>query len=140
MSKRDHRMKAQDVFSQSSFLFSEKTTFDKAFPDVAECIVEVEESGDGISGMNRKRTHRNPGQYINCSNNLCYNGGFNISSHIYDMVSKRETFREDSAFCQGNEGSPKGRRIYRKCMNFFKFNITIKYKTMPNNSIHETRP
>ena len=134
MSKRDRQLKAQDVFNQSSFLFAEKTTFEKAFPDVAECLVEVEESelGRGVSEWDRKRTYRNPGQYINCNNSLCYNGGFDIGSHIYDMVRKRETSREDSAICQGNEGSPKGRRIYRKCLHSFKFNITIKYKTMPN--------
>jgi len=129
MSKRDRRLKAQDVFNQSSLFFDQKITFENAFPEVEECIVEVEESGHGVSEWGRERTYRNPGQYINCSNTLCYNGGFSIGSEIRDMVRKRETEREDSALCQGNEGSPKGRRIYRKCMNFFKFKIRIEYKT-----------
>jgi hypothetical protein len=39
------------------------------------------------------------------------------------MVRARETEKE------GSEGFPKGRRIYRKCTNFFKYKITIKYRT-----------
>jgi hypothetical protein len=33
-----------------------------------------------------------------------------------------------SKFCQGNEGSAKGRRIYRKCLNSFEVKVVIKYK------------
>jgi hypothetical protein len=40
--------------------------------------------------------------------------GFNIGSPIRDMIRKHETNKEGNALCQGNEGSPKGRRIYRK--------------------------
>jgi len=128
MNPREKRQKAQDVFNQGKFLLGEKTTFENAFPQVEECVVTIEESGHGISDWSRTRTYRNPGEYINCQNPLCYNGGFNIGWPIREMVEKRKTQKEDSALCQGNEGSPKGHRIYRKCMNFFKYKISIKYR------------
>jgi len=126
---RETRPKAQDVFNQSEerLIFGEKTTFERACPEVEECVVIVEEEGHNSDG--HPRTYRNPGQYINCSNELCYNGGFNIGLPISGMVRNRETQREDSALCQGNEGSPKGRRIYKKCSNFFKYKISIKYRS-----------
>lgn len=130
MNDREYREKAQDVFNKSDFVFSSKTTFEKAFPNVEECTITVKESGHGAPSWNHGVSHyKNPGEYLNCSNPLCYNGGFNIGSTIREMVSKKETAKEDSAICQGYEGSPKGRRKYRKCVNFFKYTIAIKYRT-----------
>jgi hypothetical protein len=129
MNQREKRQKAQEVFNEGNFVLGGKTTFENAFSQVEECVVEVEESGHGVSDRTRIGTYRNPGQFINCSNPLCYNGGFNIGLKIDKMVRNRETQREDSDFCQGNEGSPKGHRVYKKCWNSFKYKISIKYKT-----------
>ncbi|AKI97035.1 hypothetical protein [Kosmotoga pacifica] len=131
MSKRDRRQKASDVFRESKFLYSKKVSFEEAFPEIEDLTVEVEETGHGVSELNRKRTYRKqyfPGEYIDCSNPLCYNGGFSIGSILREMVKKRQTELETLKLCQGHEGSPKGRRIYRKCMNFFKVKVSIKYK------------
>ena len=131
MSKRDRRQKASDVFRESEFVFAQKVSFEEAFPEIEDLTVEVEESGHGVSEWNRKRTYRKqnfPGEYIDCSNPLCYNGGFSIGSILREMVRNRQTELETSKLCQGNEGSPKGRRIYRKCMNFFKIKVSIKYR------------
>jgi hypothetical protein len=115
MSDRDKRQKAQEVFNQGNYIFGEKTNFERAFPEVEQCIVEVHESGYGASGRAEGTArYTNPGEFINCSNPVCYNGGFNIGSPIRDMIRKHETNKEGNALCQGNEGSPKGRRIYRE--------------------------
>lgn len=129
MTNREYRKKAQEIFNDTSFVFVGKASFEKAFPEVEECLVEVKERGPGVSNWPTATVrHRNPGEYINCSNPLCYNGGFRVGSDIREMVSKRETQREGSKICQGNEGSPKGRRVYRKCTNYFRYKITVKYK------------
>jgi hypothetical protein len=69
------------------------------------------------------------GEYINCSNPACYSGGIKLGQPMRDMVRARETEKEGSKLCQGSKGFPKGRRIYRKCTNFFKYKITINYRT-----------
>lgn len=131
MRRKNQRPKAQDVFNESSSpLWGQKTTFAEAFPEVESCLVEVHESGQDITEWNKERIEKNPGEYINCSNRICYNGGFNIGRKIAELVKKKDTFGEGLAVCQGQEASPQGRRVYRKCMNFFKYKITIKYKTM----------
>jgi hypothetical protein len=131
MSQRDERKKASDIFNESNLVFGRKVTFDEAFPQIEDLKVEVIESGHGIIGQSRKSFYRKqyfPGEYINCSNPLCYNGGFSIGSILREMVSNKQTELETTESCQGYEGSPKGRRKYKGCLNFFKIKISIKYK------------
>ena len=132
--KKNKIQKAQDVFNSSNFVFSKKTSsFDEAFPEIADITINILENGEGVNQYNKERTYPKqylPGEYINCSNNLCYNGGFSIGNIIRDMIRNEQTELEISKLCQGNEGSPKGRRIYRKCLNFFKIKIKLKYKNI----------
>ncbi|MGO8835884.1 MAG: hypothetical protein ACLQAH_01245 [Limisphaerales bacterium] len=128
MSSIARRPKAQDVFNEANFVMGTKTTFENAFPEIEQCTVEVKEQGHNVPEWDKVRTVRNPGQYINCHNKLCYGGGFDVGWTIHEMVGKRETERSGSTLCQGNEASAKGRRIYKKCMTFFEYKISIKYK------------
>lgn len=122
------RKKVQDVFNKTEFVFSTKTTFEKAFPQIKDISVVVTESGVGVYGNDLSYYNKQHlGEYIKCSNSLCYNGGFSIGHIIRDMVHNKEVDKESSKLCQGNEGSPKGRRIYRKCLNIFKYKIHIDY-------------
>lgn len=135
----NERKKAQDVFNDTNFVFAEKTTFEKAFPTIREISIEVTESDNGM--FRRSRTSHlnkhNIGEYANCSNPMCYNGGFNIGGAIREMVSKNEVEREGSDMCQGYEGSPKGRKRYRRCWNEFAYKIHIEYVDEVNDSIEE---
>lgn len=121
--------KAQDVFNETNFVFATKTTFEKAFPEIKNINFEVRENGKGT--YNNGRTSHyckiDISEYVNCSNPICYNGGFSIGAIIREMVYKKETDREGSTMCQGNEGSPNGRKIYRKCWNDFSYKIQIEY-------------
>jgi len=125
----EERKKAQDVFNETNFVFATKTTFEKAFPEIKNINVEVKETGNGTYNSSRTSHYSKEyiGEYVNCSNPACYNGGFRLGGIIREMVYKKETEREGSAMCQGNEGSPKGRKIYRKCWNDFSYKIQIEY-------------
>ena len=133
MSKRDERQKASDVFNEADFVFGRKVSFDEAFPQIEDVVVEVKESGHGIRRDNR-RVYRKPylGEYIDCSNPICYNGGFSIGAILREMVRNRQAELETSKICQGYEGSPKGKRKYRDCVNFFKIKVSVKYKETPS--------
>jgi len=135
MSTRDKRMKASEIFSKTQYLFSKKASFEKAFPQIETVEVEVSESGQGVRPIHAGRSMRKQiytqtslSEFIDCSNPLCYNGGFSIGRVIRKMVSKGMTEYEDSEVCKGYEGSPKGRRKYDDCMNYFEFKVKIKYK------------
>lgn len=72
----------------------------------------------------------NLGEYINCSNSICKRDGFQIGQEIRDMVSKGDTERKEMLVCIGDEGSPKGRKIGRRCINHINTEIKIKYKEL----------
>lgn len=131
----DERKKAMDVFNETNFVFSKKVGFDEAFPMIEEIDVEVKEEGR-VEQWNAESHYSKkyfPGEYINCHNPVCYNGGFSIGSIIRDMVRSRKTELEELKMCQGNEASPKGRKVYRKCFNMFRIKVKIVYKEEEKN-------
>jgi len=129
MSAPEKRRKAQQALEEANFVLDARAEFQVAFPKVEKCLVAVEESGRGISEWEkgRPRGHQNPGEYIDCHNPLC-NGGFQVGPIIREMVQGRETTRRGTAYCFGQEVSPKGRRIHGRCGNSFQYEITITYK------------
>lgn len=133
-----NRKKASDIFNETNFLFSKKVLFKEAFPGIESISVivkEYENAGqkpdDGL-GLYPKtyifNNSRLPSEYIDCSNIVCYNGGFSLGSVLRDMVLKKEALKEGKSFCQGYEGSPKGNRRYRSCIHRFEYKIEIIYK------------
>lgn len=125
-----NRKKASEVFAKKKeFLAGQKVSFDKAFPMIDDVTVEVKERGKGVflDGISRYKKGF-IGEYIDCSNSLCYNGGFSIGHILREMIDQKQTDLETSKSCQGYEGSPKGRRRYRICVNSFKIKVHIKYK------------
>ena len=130
MSTRD-REKASDVFQNTDFLFSKKVTFAEAFPTIEDIKVVVKRGGHyGVSEWNKEEHYgMNVGEYVDCSNSTCYNGGFSIGEFVRLMVASNQThFEKDYISCQGYEGSQKGKRRYRSCTNHFAVVIDIKYK------------
>ena len=129
MGRIDERMKASDVFRESNFVFGRKVPFSEAFPEIADLRVEVEMGVKRHGNPQRVYTLRNlPGEYIDCNESLCYNGGFSIGEILRDMVSAGETERKENRICKGYHGSPKGRRKYKDCLNFFQIQVQIQYK------------
>jgi len=127
----EKRQKAQDVFNETNFPFSQKTTFEKAFPEVKSISVDVEEKGRGVySGLGLHHYGKgNVGEFVNCSNPKCYNGGFNIGETIRSLYFNKNTEAEGKEECQGREGTPKGRRLYDRCENRFSYKVKIEYKS-----------
>lgn len=126
--------KASDVFAKASYAFSRKVGFQEAFPTVEEVKVEVEETEYGQSVLTHYHdsTIGTLGEYVNCTNPSCYNGGVRIGDILRQMVAKNLTEHESALiFCQGYEGSPKGRKRYRSCRHSFKVKARIKYKEAP---------
>jgi hypothetical protein len=130
MSSRD-RQKASDIFKNTDYVFSTKVSFDEAFPMIEDIKVVVEHRGHyGVHEWNRVQHYgKNIGEYVECTNSICYNGGFSVGNLVRIMVASKQTHLEKLEFCQGYEGSPKGKRRYRSCTNSFNVTIDIKYKS-----------
>ena len=128
MARKD-RMKASELFNKSNPFFAKKVSFEEAFPKIEDVKIVVEEDGKDVRDWNRKSHYgRDVGEFIDCSNLICYGGGFSIGSILRDMVRENKTHAEERKFCKGYEGSPKGRDKYRDCINSFKVTVDIIYK------------
>lgn len=110
-------------------------TFDKAFPELEEALIQYYEIGDGIEtmrGFPPPGTYTNPHQVkeprMRCSNNRCKRGGYDIEQEIRNMIYSRVTEREFILHCEGDEGSPKGRKKGQPCMNMLHVRLKLKYK------------
>ena len=129
MSNRTQRPKAQDVFNASNYVFSDKVSFEEAYPEIKDVEVRVEETGNGVHQSGELIFLKSQiSAFVNCSNPLCYNGGVALHSIIRQMNQQRKTEDDTYKLCQGNEASPKGKRIYRKCMNMFHVKTRIQFK------------
>ena len=129
------RKKASDILRETQYVFSRKVPFREAFPEIKSVRVRTEESGYSPSGMYFSKpsvteyNENSLGEYIDCSNPLCYGGGFSIGQILREMVDKKQTHNETFEPCRGYEGSPKGRRRYRSCVNSWKVTVDIEYFT-----------
>ena len=144
--EQEGRNKASKTSREINYLFSNEISFTKTFPEIENIFIEVKEFESSMRKPERDdeweramgsyssypRIHRYsknhlPGENINCSNALCFKGGFSIGSIVRNMISKKDTFKEGKEHCQGYEGSPKGKRKYRNCSHQFEYKVTIKY-------------
>ena len=123
MSKSD-RQKASDVFANLSSVFSKKSTFEEAFPDIDSVNVHVMES----TYEGNKTAFWGGGEYADCSNPLCYGGGISVGELLRSMVRERQTEGALRKMCRGYEGSPKGQRRYRSCVHVFEVVARVTYK------------
>jgi len=127
------RKKAQDLFNETNFIFAEKVSFVDAFPSIEDIRVEVVRK-KGVSIYDKEETliytkETIPGEYINCDDPYCYNGGISIGSIIRDMVRNRTTESEIPFIkCKGYLGSPKGKKKYGECYRNYKVKVNISYK------------
>jgi len=125
----------------------EKATFAKAFPEIEQCIVEVQETGHGVSGWIQDDVGRytNPGEYINCSNPVCYSGGIKLGQPIRDMVRARETGKGRQQTLPGQRRVSERAADLSEMHQFFKYKITIntahpKLKSAINWRLIDNRP
>lgn len=112
-------------------MFVTPVPFDEAFPTVEEITVEYKENGYMLHPYQKSSGTYTKETLVpkrDCNNISCKQGGFSIESVIRKMVLIKQTKLETAIGCKGHEGSPKGRRRGRDCMNHLELNILIKYK------------
>jgi hypothetical protein len=126
------RKKASDIFRETDYAFVKKVPFLEAFPEIEDFQIEVRESSDRIwGGEERGRVYTKaipPGEFVDCTNSVCYGGGVSIGEILRLMIDQGKTEDQVSRGCRGHEGSPQGHRKSRSCMHSFGVKVTLKYK------------
>lgn len=117
------------------FLGGMEGTFSQAFPHIGQFKIEVDQGdavwGEAVPGYFSSVFTANhpPPPVIGCSNRLCQQGGLRIEALIPGPASEYPYSYENIFRCNGHEGSPKGRRIGRSCMNSFRVKMHFEAKS-----------
>jgi len=69
---------------------------------------------------------------MSCGNPICQRGGYNFANEAHNMNYAGMSEREIQLSCNGDEGSPKGRRLGRECLQRLEAKITLKFKAKQN--------
>lgn len=135
MSDKNRRLTAQDFVNDGSYVFGEATTFERAYLTID--TIRIEYTISFVGGFPRDDEQcgsfvitdkKYIGEFIGCRNSKCYGGGFQIGWILHDMVNTNTCEKSGSINCCGHEGTPKGKKIYRKCMNKCDYKIVLTFK------------
>jgi hypothetical protein len=110
---------------KSSYVFGREMSFEKAFPNLEDIIVEYKQYkflSPAASGEDLPRRHsiRRDGGQIVCDNPACSNGGFRIDSVINDSDAEDKT---GTMSCSGHEKMGQGQK--RSCLSQIKYRIRL---------------
>ena len=112
---------------RSTGLFGSSSKFESEFPSLSDAVIQFTESDYGNSLKSGVWSLRNNGPVMACGNPKCKRGGYNLASEVRNMIYANMSEREIRLSCSGDEGSPKGRRVGRECMQRLKAKITLKF-------------
>lgn len=108
--------------------------FGQAFPNVEAIDFSIDDNPWGWYNVRGPRplrfTSASATSHIPCPNDRCRRGGFDFGAFLSNHTYGSMTTSVDQTYpCNGDEGTPAGRRKGDSCMNSFKVNGTIKYKS-----------
>lgn|GEM_PF-532540 len=130
---RDEQKVGSTDIHASPFVFgAEMIFFESTFPQVDEIEVRVRELSKGIDEGGGERLYDKsnyPGDVTACSNPLCRQGGFPITSIVKAMVRKKKTEQQGTVQCAGEEVSSRKTKKTGTCGTVFEYSITISYRS-----------
>ncbi len=119
----------RDVFNESTPWLGTTPPFNEAFPTVAKLEVAVTEKSSAPGWLKDSAYGKHTaGDYVDCTNPACSDGGFRLGDILQMMTHARELEWSATESCQGHEGGPKGTSSYRPCDHWFEIAIEIAYK------------
>jgi hypothetical protein len=122
---------AQDLYEKSNPALEQKTTFQKAYPEVEHLALEVtaDPMGFGQSHKYHYSLQHPPENFSPCPNPNCSGGGFELGRLLHNLISCKKEFGEDSGPCVGRERLARGSRT---CYYMFEAKAHLKYEPEEN--------
>lgn len=116
---------------RTSAFFNGLGSFKAAFPTLYDALIEWEElKGPSESPRNRnrrkmgfRRGNFNRG-LIQCGNDHCWEGGYQVDRLITEMLSLNQNERQGVLYCSGRELGEDSRRTTR-CRNRIFYKVTL---------------
>lgn len=116
---------------RTSAFYNGLGSFKTAFPTLYDALIEWEEltgPADTARNKNRRKMGFRRGNFnrglIPCSNNVCWEGGYQADRLIEEMLALGETQREGILYCGGRELREDSRRATR-CRHRIRYKATL---------------
>ncbi|WP_062067769.1 hypothetical protein [Sphingobium baderi] len=122
------------MVNNERWLAKPTSNFEDAFPNIEAIDFEIDNNPwghyDRLGHHPIRITRVSPKSFVACPNRRCQRGGFNFGDFLanYSYGGKGTLEIENSYPCNGDEGSPAGRKRGQGCMNSFKVKGTITFK------------
>jgi hypothetical protein len=113
---------------QSQPFFGKRTSFSEAYSNVESAVVRFVESDACNEYPPNACNLISSGPRISCKNDRCNRGGYDFEQMLGFMVSQGEETKDFQMPCNGDEGSPKGRKPGKECLMSIEGSIKVKYK------------
>ena len=107
----------------------------QAYPEVKTLCFEGEQNRELAREHQRQLRYSEstlPSK-IPCANSRCQQGGFDLNTTLMAVAHAKKPQLEGKLYCNGHEGTPKGRRIGDPCYNTVTFVLSVTYQDHPNN-------
>ena len=123
-----------EPMDRSNRVFGTPASFDEAFPQVEDALVEYTEY-ELVSEKRSGTYNIRYGGVMPCGNSRCRRGGYEVDRVMSDMIRGRVTEKEFQLRCPGDEGTPKGRNRGENCYRSLKGKVKLKYKTSQDSDV-----
>ncbi len=110
---------------RSNRVFVQQTSFDQAYPELQDVIIEYKQymlgspAGQG-KDLPERHSVRNHGGVIRCNNPLCNNGGFEVDLRISEALADPSEEPKQMK-CSGHEKMGRGQT--RSCYSFIRYKM-----------------
>jgi hypothetical protein len=117
-----------EPMDRSKRVFGRLAAFDEVFPELEDAVYEFVEK-DFVFQKRKGTWHINgQGGVMPCGNPSCRRGGYELDRDIRQMLRAGVLTKTIDLTCRGDEGSPQGRKIGRRCERSAEGTLTLRLK------------
>lgn len=106
------------------------SSFSAAYPEVKSLKLSGTQNGE-VGNENQRHIYyseSNLPKIIPCSNPHCRQGGFDLLATLITLNHSKESSYEGKVYCNGHEGTAKGRVKGDSCFNTLSFKIEATFQ------------
>jgi hypothetical protein len=122
-----------EPMDRSNRVFGRLKSFDETFPELEDAVVEFVEKDFVFEKRSGTWHIHGQGGLMPCGNPSCRRGGYELDKDIRLMLRAGVLQKTIQLSCRGDEGSPQGRTIGRKCERSIEGTLTLRLKAQTVN-------
>jgi hypothetical protein len=117
-----------EPMDRSNRVFMKLGKFEEAFPELEDVTVEFVEKDFLLKARSGTWHLHGQGGVMPCGNPSCRRGGYELDRDIREMLRMGVLQKHIELHCRGDEGSPKGRKVGRRCERSIEATVTVRFK------------